>query len=116
MGMADRHREILRLMQSVIGRGLHISENGMQRAVELAERIIDDNNSTVRDRLRAAEFLAAVVRQAVAAAEAEIDRDGGGSGEPVRVIIERRSTHPAIPGEYPDNNSTVVRGIDPDDL
>ena len=102
--MADRNRDALRLLQSAIARGLHISENGIGRAVSLAERIIDDDTSTVRDRLRAAEFLSSIVGRAVAAAQAEVERDGGEPGEPVRVVIERRSTHPAIPDDGDDDD------------
>lgn len=85
----DRNRKsALRLLQRAISNGWQIPDEIMQQAPEVCARILNDDMSQSRDRLRAAEVLAAMVRDRINTAIAldKIERlDHGEATE--RVVI-----------------------------
>lgn len=95
-----RNRDVLRTIQTAIGRGLHIGEGGLARAVRMAESIIDSDDASPRDRLRAGEFLAALAHKGIEVAINESKNERLDTGKPTENL-----TH-----------AVFVKGIDRDKL
>lgn len=89
-----RQRSALRLLQRAVTHGWKIPEEVMQQAPEICSRILSDDMAQPRDRLRAAEVLAAMARDKVNAAIAldKMERlDDGEATERVVITPEIRA-------------------------
>jgi len=93
-------RAVLRTMQCAIQRGLHVGDIGLGKAIATAEAIIDDEEATHRDKLRASEFLKAVTDKGI---EVALHAEKGSVGQsdtptaPVAVQIIFNQAQPPAP-------------------
>ncbi len=93
-------RAIVRTMQSAVDRGLTIGQAGLAKAIVFASEMLDDPESTHRDRLRASEFLASVAAKGIEVSMYLDKTERLDSGKPTENV----------------NHAVIVKGIDAEAL
>jgi hypothetical protein len=110
-----RSRDVMRIMQSAIKRGIDVGESGLRKSIAFAESVLDDPMSDPRDKMRASEFMATIAHKGIDVALHCDKREDENEQDTVTTVVVQRVSRNALIPSGDGNAPALPRGPVADD-